>query len=75
MNKSLPPPVTRESPKSDLWRELQATITEVNSQQNFIRRQTAEIAALRDTNRLMTYQLGMVRQALTVTFEMSGRAT
>lgn len=73
--KELPPPVTKNSSKKDLWEELQASRDEINAQQAMINDLRARCQDLQNQINItkagfehQSYQLNIIRQVLSVEF-------
>ena len=64
----LPPPITKDSSKSDLWEEIQALRNEVKAQQLQLNEAREETKALMSQIQVMSYQMSIIRQTLSMEF-------
>ena len=64
----LPPPVTKDSSKRDLWEEIQALRNEVDAQQRQLNEARKKAAEFRSQVEGMSYQMAIIRQTLSMEF-------
>jgi hypothetical protein len=67
----LPPPVTKDSSKADLWEEIQALRAEIDSQQEHLNAATKMANQMRDEAVRYSYQLRIIREVLSLSWSKS----
>lgn len=68
MKRDIPPPVTQDSSKKDLWEEIQALQSEVSSQQAELNATKKQATRLLQEAIFHTYQLDIIRQVMSRQF-------
>lgn len=64
MNKELPPPVTKNSSKKELWEELECARAEIDQQQRTVNDWRERVSRLEAEVNGLRYQMSVIRSVL-----------
>lgn len=64
MNKELPPPVTKDSSKKELWKELECARAEIDQQQRIVNDCRERVSRLEAEVNGLRYQMSVIRSVL-----------
>ena len=71
MSKDMPHPVTRNSPKKDLWEELECARAEIGQQQETLNTWRDKVAKAEADNSILQYQMSVIRAVLAGSVRLS----
>ena len=66
---SMPPPVTKDSSKKDLFDEIIALREEVENQQEHLNKSRVMLERFKNENLMLSYQLRCIREVMSMEFK------